>query len=155
MVRCAIVRISRPVRPACCAEASSRTPTSSPGFGRSENRLPEMVAWPEVGAVSPTMTRMVVDLPAPLGPRKPVTRPASAVKLMSSTAVKSPYFLVSDSTLIMQRRLLGAGTSPHQGSRGARPGFDPRADLRVAPEDPSGRDSDLEGTCGPRHAQFD
>ena len=31
---------------------------------------------PDVGGVRPTMTRMVVDLPAPLGPRKPVTRPA-------------------------------------------------------------------------------
>ena len=37
---------------------------------------------------------MVVDLPAPFGPRKPVTRPGSAVKETSSTAVKSPYFLV-------------------------------------------------------------
>jgi len=36
------------------------------------------------------MIRMVVDFPAPLGPRKPVTRPDSAVKLTSSTAVKLP-----------------------------------------------------------------
>ena len=36
------------------------------------------------------MTRMLVDLPAPLGPRNPVTRPANAVKEMSSTAVKAP-----------------------------------------------------------------
>jgi len=46
-----------------------------------------MVALPDVGRVSPTMIRMVVDLPAPLGPRKPVTRPGRAVKLTSSTAV--------------------------------------------------------------------
>jgi hypothetical protein len=52
----------------------------------------------------PTMIRMVVDLPAPLGPRKPVTRPGWAVKLTSSTAVKPPYFLVSDSTVIMPPR---------------------------------------------------
>ena len=57
-----------------------------------------MVTLPDVGGVSPTMTRMVVDLPAPLGPRKPVTRPGRAVKVTSSTAVKPPYFLVSDST---------------------------------------------------------
>src|SRR3954451_16360210 len=56
---------------------------------------------PVVAGVSPTMIRMVVDLPAPFGPRKPVTRPACAVKLTSSTAVKPPYFFVSDSTLIM------------------------------------------------------
>ena len=29
------------------------------------------------------MMRMVVDFPAPLGPRKPVTRPGCAVKLTS------------------------------------------------------------------------
>ena len=34
--------------------------------------------------------RMVVDLPAPLGPRKPVTLPGSTVKLMRSTAVFAP-----------------------------------------------------------------
>ena len=48
------------------------------------------------------MMRIVVDLPAPLGPRKPVTRPGSAVKLTWSTAVKSPYFLVTDSSVIMR-----------------------------------------------------
>ncbi len=36
------------------------------------------------------MMRIVVDFPAPLGPRKPVTRPGSAVKVTSLTAVKSP-----------------------------------------------------------------
>ena len=40
MVCAARVRISRPVRPACWAEASSRTPTSRPGLGRSVNRRP-------------------------------------------------------------------------------------------------------------------
>jgi hypothetical protein len=48
------------------------------------------------------MIRIVVDFPAPLGPRKPVTRPGAAVKLTSSTAVKSPYFLVTLSTVIMR-----------------------------------------------------
>src|SRR5690242_2114557 len=47
------------------------------------------------------MTRIVVDLPAPLGPRKPVTVPGWQVKLTSSTAVNEPYFRVSPSTLIM------------------------------------------------------
>ena len=49
------------------------------------------------------MTRIEVDLPAPLGPRKPVTRPGRAVNETSSTAVKAPYVLVSDSTVIMRR----------------------------------------------------
>ena len=56
---------------------------------------------PLVAGVSPTITRMVVVLPAPLGPRKPVTRPGWATKLTSSTAVKAPYFRVSLSTVIM------------------------------------------------------
>ncbi len=39
--------------------------------------------------------RSVVVFPAPFGPRKPVTRPGSMVKLTSSTAVMSPKHLVS------------------------------------------------------------
>ena len=34
--------------------------------------------------------RIVVDLPAPFGPRNPVTCPGRTVKLMSSTAVFAP-----------------------------------------------------------------
>jgi len=34
--------------------------------------------------------RIVVDFPAPLGPRKPVTMPGRTVKERSSTAVFSP-----------------------------------------------------------------
>jgi hypothetical protein len=49
-----------------------------------------MVTWPVLGRVRPTMMRMVVDLPAPLGPRKPVTRPVAAVKETLSTAVNRP-----------------------------------------------------------------
>src|SRR4051795_9353085 len=101
MVSEAVVRISRPVRPACWADASNSTPTSRPGLGRSAYRSPLMVAEPDVGAVRPTMTRIVVDLPAPFGPRKPVTRPDWAVKETLSTAVKPAYLRVSDSTVIM------------------------------------------------------
>ncbi len=45
--------------------------------------------------------RMVVDLPAPFGPRKPVTTPGRTVKVSSSTTVLSPYLLVSPSSSIM------------------------------------------------------
>ena len=41
---------------------------------------------------------MVVNLPAPFGPGKPVTRPGAAVKVTSFTAVAGPYCLVSLST---------------------------------------------------------
>ena len=42
--------------------------------------------------------RMVVVLPAPLPPTKPVMRPPGTVKLTSSTALRSPKERVSPST---------------------------------------------------------
>ena len=51
---------------------------------------PLTVTEPDVGRSSPMIMRMVVDFPAPFGPRKPVTRPASTVKLTPATAVLSP-----------------------------------------------------------------
>jgi hypothetical protein len=49
-----------------------------------------MVAEPLVALSSPMITRMVVDFPAPFGPRKPVTWPDGTVKLRASTATLSP-----------------------------------------------------------------
>src|SRR4051812_28715597 len=86
-----------------------------------------MVTRPEVAGVSPTMTRIVVVLPAPLGPRKPVTSPGWQTKLTSSTAVNVPYFLVSPSTVIMGPECRTAapetsivGRAPRDLSRGSR-----------------------------------
>ena len=46
--------------------------------------------------------RIVVDLPAPFGPRNPVTVPAGpTVKVRSSTANVSPYRFVKPSISIM------------------------------------------------------
>src|SRR5438105_3045695 len=45
-----------------------------------------MRACPASGASRPMISRMVVDLPAPFGPRKPVTCPAGTSKLRSSAA---------------------------------------------------------------------
>jgi hypothetical protein len=45
--------------------------------------------------------RIVVDLPAPFGPRKPVTMPGRTVNESSSTASVSPYRLVREVTSIM------------------------------------------------------
>jgi len=42
----------------------------------------------------------VAGLPAPFGPRKPVTTPGSTTKLSPSTAVLSPYRLVRPSISI-------------------------------------------------------
>ena len=52
--------------------------------------LPPIVALPRLGRTRPSSIRSVVVLPAPLGPRKPVTAPSRAVKLRSSTAATSP-----------------------------------------------------------------
>ncbi len=65
------------------------------------------------------MMRIVVDLPAPFGPRKPVTRPGCATKDTSSTARKSPYVLVTPSTVIMATSL------PAPEARGIGPGDGP------------------------------
>src|SRR6266487_847642 len=53
-----------------------------------------MVAVPLVGVTRASRQRRVVVLPAPLGPRKPVTVPGSTSKLRSSTARTLPKNLV-------------------------------------------------------------
>jgi hypothetical protein len=46
------------------------------------------------------MIRIVVDLPAPLGPSNPKDSPLATSKSMASTAVKSPNFLVNPRALM-------------------------------------------------------
>src|ERR1700690_610663 len=48
------------------------------------------------------MQRIVVVLPAPFGPRKPVTFPGSILNVRSSTAVFAPYRFASPRTSIME-----------------------------------------------------
>ena len=50
---------------------------------------------PYVGLKKPAITRIVVVLPAPFGPRNPSTSPGSTLKLNPSTARNEPYCLVS------------------------------------------------------------
>src|SRR5208282_3618793 len=57
---------------------------------------------PASGSSSPRMHRIVVVLPAPFGPRKPVTWPGSMPNVSSSTAVFSPYRFVSPRTSIIK-----------------------------------------------------
>src|SRR2546430_7778270 len=59
-----------------------------------------MVAVPPVGLTRLSSIRSVVVLPAPLGPRKPVTRPGSTVNDRWSTALTRRYCLVSPETTI-------------------------------------------------------
>ena len=49
-----------------------------------------MAAVPDVGGMNPVIIRMVVDFPAPFGPRKPSTSPFSTAKEMPLTASKLP-----------------------------------------------------------------
>src|SRR6266480_6815440 len=60
-----------------------------------------MVARPQVGRARPSRTRMVVDFPAPFGPRNPVIRPGARSNVRSSTAVMVRYRLVSASTAMV------------------------------------------------------
>ena len=68
---------------------AGRRPTCI-GAGASRNGRPSTVADPLVGVSSPTIIRIVVDLPAPFGPRKPVTWPGSTSNESRSTASVSP-----------------------------------------------------------------
>src|SRR3712207_4713996 len=70
--------------------------------------------------------RSVVVLPAPLGPRKPVTEPGSTVKLRSETARTEPKDLVSPRTSTRTGSTCGAAVAgmvaPRwAGSGGVRP----------------------------------
>ena len=51
---------------------------------------PLTVTSPEVAARVPAMMFMVVDFPAPLGPRNPQMTPSFTEKLTPRTASKSP-----------------------------------------------------------------
>src|SRR5437588_4998540 len=62
------------------------------GFSSISNPPTEMA--PEVGGMKPVIMRMVVDLPAPLGPRKPSTSPRSTQKETSFTASFGPNALL-------------------------------------------------------------
>src|SRR5437867_1830457 len=55
---------------------------------------PAMVARPSDGSSSPHNIRMTVDLPEPLGPRKPKMLPLATENVTPSTAVKCPNRLV-------------------------------------------------------------
>src|SRR3954451_24022181 len=112
----------RPLRPGWSIPPSSTAPTVCTGSGSAVNGCPLIVALPWVGLTSPSSIRSVVILPAPLGPRKPTTRPTSAVNDRLSTANTEPNRLVRPATSIAcaiegqvyqglrgQRRLRGAG----------------------------------------------
>src|SRR4029077_6629711 len=76
---------------------------ASSGFSEISN--PPIVTVPSLGGRYPVIIRILVDLPAPLGPRNPRTSPLATVNVMLSTASFGPKLLVSFSTLIIWRSL--------------------------------------------------
>ena len=76
---------------------------TKPIFRRTVSRslvtsYPATVALPEVGMARVHRILIVVDLPAPLGPRKPNVSPDLTSKSIPRTASISPYRLVSPLT---------------------------------------------------------
>src|SRR5436309_10682244 len=69
--------------------------------GCSSTSKPATLAVPSVGGRKQVNMRIVVVLPAPLGPRNPTTSPFCTSNEMWSTAVLRAYFLVRSLTLIM------------------------------------------------------
>ena len=80
----------RAARPLCTARASSSAPTFRNGSRSAAYGRPSIVAVPVPGRSRPRIRRIVVDLPAPLGPRKPVILPGWMENVRWSTAVRSP-----------------------------------------------------------------
>ncbi len=73
-------------------------------FGCVRTSWPANVARPPVGLSSVARILMVVDLPAPFGPRNPkISRPPT-LKVTPSTAVRSPNFLERLSTSMIAGR---------------------------------------------------
>src|SRR5271165_5458954 len=70
---------------------------------------------PEVGASSPVSILIVVDFPAPFGPRNPKKWPACTFRSMASTAVSAPNVLVSFSVAIAISPMIStcSGTPAH------------------------------------------
>src|SRR5215470_17324225 len=76
-------------------------PTSCSGAAWARGGRPLTATEPLVGSSRPRIIRIVVDFPAPFGPRKPVTVPGRTVNVRSETAVVVPYRFVSSWISIM------------------------------------------------------
>src|SRR5580693_8046977 len=63
--------------------------------------MPAILAQPCVGATKPVKSRIVVVLPAPLGPRKATIWPLGMENVTSRTARNGPNCLLSPSASIM------------------------------------------------------
>ena len=66
-------------------------------LGAAATSWPQITARPASGGKKPATMRIVVDLPAPLGPRNPTISPRRTVKLTLLTASMGPKRLRSRS----------------------------------------------------------
>src|SRR6476620_4452470 len=73
---------------------------------------PAILAMPLVAGIYVVRMRMVVVLPAPLGPRKPTISPRATSKLMFRTATTGPKSLDRFLTSIMGAQRLHQGEPP-------------------------------------------
>src|SRR6476646_7176637 len=84
--------------------------------GDSATSKPPTATLPSVGGMKPVIILMVVDLPAPFGPRKPSTSPRSTVNEIPSTARFAPKAFTRLSILIIKPgsflTVQGGGLSP-------------------------------------------
>jgi hypothetical protein len=69
--------------------------------------MPQIFTDPLLGARLPVRIFMVVDLPAPLGPKKPNTCPLLKLKLTLLTASRPPYSLVSSVASTVKLLIIG------------------------------------------------
>src|SRR6185437_14893283 len=94
---------------------------------------PQTDAVPELGARNPVIIFIVVDLPAPFGPRKPSTSPFGTLNDTASTARSGPKYLTRLSISSIRRsshrgaaRFARSGRLRHRDAtaqrNGARPG---------------------------------
>ena len=86
------------MRLGCSAAASSSAPTWLQRAAQAAVGRPPTSAVPSSAASRPRITRIVVDLPAPLGPTNPVTCPGCTVKDIPSSATVGPNRLRSPLT---------------------------------------------------------
>src|SRR5262245_5351408 len=95
-----------------------RAPTwrTASGNSREPGLAPSSDTAPLEGRASPRSTRMEVVLPAPFGPRRPITAPSGTSKVRPSTTVAAPYRLPRFWKLaseVMTGRLAHHPAGPH------------------------------------------
>ena len=100
-------RFSRTVSPLSSIGSWKTTPMSFLTKGDDES-FPNTEMDPESGRSRAQIMAMVVDLPAPLGPKKATNEPSGTVMDTESTACRSPNDLETDSSL---RASIGGSTS--------------------------------------------